>query len=392
MKEQKKKEEYKMKISGLIVVAGLSSRMGDFKPLMKVDNKPLIINTINSLKNSKIEDITVVVGHRGTEIENIIKNENINIIYNREYKTTDMYHSFKLGLESIKDKCEGVVFFPGDVGFVSKYTIDLLIDEINKKQNKIIYPMYKDKIGHPPVISKECFEYLLSYKGENGLKGAMQKFKNDSKELDTPDKFILYDMDYKKDFEKVKYKFENRESLLYKDCDYLLSYFEVEENIIKHCKKVKEVCVDLVEEINKDKQIINIEIIKCAAMLHDMKRDNKNHAKVASNILNDLGYKQIGYIIKNHMELEENLQNLVNETTILYFADKLVKEDKFIGLEKRFLEKLDKFEDNKEIKENIMKKYNRTLTIKSNIISIIGNEKYEKLEAKWRVYNNDLFK
>ena len=58
-----------MKISGLIVAAGLSSRMKDFKPLMKIENKPLILNTINSLRQSQIEDINIVVGYRGKEIE-----------------------------------------------------------------------------------------------------------------------------------------------------------------------------------------------------------------------------------------------------------------------------------------------------------------------------------
>lgn len=36
------------------------------------------------------------------------------------------------------------------------------------------------------------------------------------------------------------------------------------------------------------------------------------------------------------------------------------------------------------IKKNIRKRYNTTLKIKSNIISIIGEVEYEKLEEKWR--------
>ena len=69
-----------MKINGLIVAAGLSSRMKDFKPLMKIDNKPLILNTINSLRQSNIEDITVVVGYRKDDLKDLLKNENVNKI------------------------------------------------------------------------------------------------------------------------------------------------------------------------------------------------------------------------------------------------------------------------------------------------------------------------
>ena len=75
-----------MKINGLIVAAGLSSRMKDFKPLMKIDNKPLILNTINSLRQSNIEDITVVVGYRKDDLKDLLKNENVNIVFNENYK------------------------------------------------------------------------------------------------------------------------------------------------------------------------------------------------------------------------------------------------------------------------------------------------------------------
>ena len=64
-----------MKINGLIVAAGLSSRMKDFKPLMKIDNKPLILNTINSLRQSNIEDITVVVGYRKDDMKDLLINQ-----------------------------------------------------------------------------------------------------------------------------------------------------------------------------------------------------------------------------------------------------------------------------------------------------------------------------
>lgn len=381
-----------MKISGLIVAAGLSSRMKDFKPLMEVEKKPLIINTINSLRQSGVEDINIVVGYRGKDIENCVKNQNVNIIYNNNYESTFMYDSFKLGLNKMKNNCDAIIFLPGDVGFVSKYTIDLLIKEINKKENKIVYPVYKNTIGHPPIISSECFEYLLNYSGKNGLKGGIDYFEVESKKIDTPDKFILCDMDYKEDFYKVKNDFENRQILFLKDCIYLLSYFNVPKSIINHGIKVKDICEDLSNSINKNKEIINVNLINSASILHDIKRQEKNHGEVGADLLASLGYDQIANVVRSHMKLEKGMEDVINENTILYYGDKLVIEDKFVDLNKRFQDKLNKYENNKEIQENIMKKYETTLKIKSNIISIIGRNEYVKLENKWRGNNNDLFK
>ena len=138
------------------------------------------------------------------------------------------------------------------------------------------------------------------------------------------------------------------------------------------------------EIINKYKKCIDVNLIKSAALLHDIKRLEKDHAKKGAKLLSDLGYKKISSFVKNHMELKAQMEDEINEVSILYFADKLVIEDQFTSIEKRFEEKLKKYDLDDVIKKNIRKRYNTTLKIKSNIISIIGEVEYEKLEEKWR--------
>lgn len=53
------------RIGGLILAAGLSSRMGDFKPLMPLRGKTLIENTIDSLLLCGVAPIVVVLGPPG---------------------------------------------------------------------------------------------------------------------------------------------------------------------------------------------------------------------------------------------------------------------------------------------------------------------------------------
>ena len=61
-------------ICGLILVAGLSSRMGDFKPLLPLCGKTLIENTVDSMLRGGAEKIVVVTGYRGNEVEEILRN------------------------------------------------------------------------------------------------------------------------------------------------------------------------------------------------------------------------------------------------------------------------------------------------------------------------------
>ena len=69
----------------------------------------------------------------------------------------------------------------------------------------------------------------------------------------------------------------------------------------------------------------------------------------------------------------ENLMNSCQVSRNTIFADL-----------KEVAKKLKKYDLDDVIKKNIRKRYNTTLKIKSNIISIIGEVEYEKLEEKWR--------
>ena len=91
------------RIGGLILAAGCSKRMGDFKPLMPLRGKTLIENTIDSMLLCGISPITVVLGHRGRDIEAILKSRylgtGLTMVYNNGYAATDMLTSIKIGLQ-----------------------------------------------------------------------------------------------------------------------------------------------------------------------------------------------------------------------------------------------------------------------------------------------------
>ena len=58
-------------IGAVIAAAGLSSRMGAFKPLLPYAGQTIVESTINKLQAVGVGEIIVVVGHRHEEIENI---------------------------------------------------------------------------------------------------------------------------------------------------------------------------------------------------------------------------------------------------------------------------------------------------------------------------------
>ena len=51
-------------ITAVVLSAGLSSRMGDFKPLLPLGGKRVIEQLLSSIKGAGMGDILVVLGHR----------------------------------------------------------------------------------------------------------------------------------------------------------------------------------------------------------------------------------------------------------------------------------------------------------------------------------------
>lgn len=57
------------RLGGMILAAGLSSRMKQFKPLMEIDGKSMIRHVIDLMHGAGAETIVVVTGHNHVLIE-----------------------------------------------------------------------------------------------------------------------------------------------------------------------------------------------------------------------------------------------------------------------------------------------------------------------------------
>jgi CTP:molybdopterin cytidylyltransferase MocA len=73
------------KISSIILSAGYSSRMGNFKPLLKFGEDTAVETIVKTHMNAGIDHIIVVVGHRGNEVREALKNYNVKCVQNENY-------------------------------------------------------------------------------------------------------------------------------------------------------------------------------------------------------------------------------------------------------------------------------------------------------------------
>ncbi|WNY99205.1 NTP transferase domain-containing protein [Sulfurospirillum sp. 'SP'] len=360
----------KSDIAVLIIAAGYSSRMHEFKPLLPLGKTSALQRLIEAYKAHGLNHIYVVVGHRHKEIEAALKDENVTLIYNEAYDQ-GMFSSIQKGLGAIDEHLRAFYMNPVDIPLITVHSLERLFEAYTREQRGVIYPTFLGHKGHPPLIDMKYKEHILSSDGEGGLKRVLEAFNEDALYVSVYDQAVLMDMDTKEDYE-VLCMYDRRTAPTEKECLALMYENGVDEHIIAHCQAVEKMAQIILFELSCIKIVLDKNELLAAALLHDIARKEKNHAYVGALKLKTLGYEAIGTIIATHMDIDVDINAPLNENELLFLADKLVSEDESCGFEKRFEKAFLKCEGNLEAQKNIMKRLNATKMIIKKIENLTG--------------------
>ena len=185
-----------MQIGALIVAAGMSSRMGDFKPMLSIGSISVAQRVIATLSQSGVSKIVMVTGYNATILERHLSGNGIIFLRNENYETTQMFDSVKIGLSYLQDKCDKVLFTPVDVPLFTAKTATTILTS----GAKLACPMCEGQQGHPILIANELIPEILNDCGEMGLKGAMDRCSEPLMRIDVDDPGTIHDADTPEDF------------------------------------------------------------------------------------------------------------------------------------------------------------------------------------------------
>ena len=188
-----------MQIGALIVAAGMSSRMGQFKPMLNIGSISVAQRVIATLSQSGVSKIVMVTGYNATILERHLSGNGIIFLRNDHYETTQMFDSVKIGLRYLLDKCDKVLFTPVDVPLFTSRTVKTILDS----GAPLACPMCEGRQGHPNLIDKALIPEILNDCGEMGLKGAMDRCSVPLRRIDVDAPGTIHDADTPEDFSQL---------------------------------------------------------------------------------------------------------------------------------------------------------------------------------------------
>ena len=153
------------------------------------------------------------------------------------------------------------------------------------------------------------------------------------------------------------------------ECFRILKNAQTPAKVIGHCTRVAELSCSIGSYLLKSGCPLNLDLIKAAALLHDIAKGKPCHAQTGAVMLGK--YPGVARIVAEHTDICWNSNQPLTEKAIVYLADKLVAEDRIITLEERFGGPLEKHKNDVVVAKKVRQRLSNAEGIRTKIEEII---------------------
>jgi molybdenum cofactor cytidylyltransferase len=359
-------------IAAIVLAGGFSRRMGRFKPLLPMGDRLSIERVVDLFQDAGIDHIRVVVGHRAGEIRRVVDPLTVTCVENPDY-TEGMFTSVLAGVRSLPGPCRAFFIHPADIPMVRSQTVRRLAAAGLDSTAVVLYPTFDGRRGHPTLIRSRLIPHILRWSGTGGLRSLLQEYEAESLEVPVADEAVLLDLDTPRDYACILTRLANEGLPTEAECRVLMEGLEqLPAAVTAHCWSVALVAQRLAESLRGAGLDIDVELVRTAAVLHDIARTGKDHAFTGARLLECHGFTRLAPIVEAHMELAVDADAPLDEIQVVYLADKLVVGAEVAGLERRFARKMEKYGQEPAVRAAIARRRESARSICAKVERMTG--------------------
>ena len=156
-------------------------------------------------------------------------------------------------------------------------------------------------------------------------------------------------------------------------CYQMICKMKMMDHIVVHSLQVCRVATFLTEHLNKQDNRLNFDLIRSAALLHDITKTRsfqtrEDHALTGGEYLSDRGYPDIGDLIRQHVKLDKySVAGSISEAEVLNYADKRVLHDEIVVLDRRLNYILERYAETPADRERINYLWQKTREMENKL-------------------------
>jgi molybdenum cofactor cytidylyltransferase len=186
-------------ITGVVLAAGASTRMGQHKLLLPLGGEPLVRRTVRHVIDAGFDDVLVVVGYEQASVVSALQGLAARHVVNREY-ATGMGSSFRTAIEAMVDST-AAMFALADQPLVGADDYRRLLDACRTGTKGIVSVRYGEVMAPPHLFDRRYFPELAAL--EHGARPVLHAHLDDTTILQFAPELLL-DVDTPDDYERAK--------------------------------------------------------------------------------------------------------------------------------------------------------------------------------------------
>jgi molybdenum cofactor cytidylyltransferase len=157
-------------ISGVILAAGTSSRLGRPKQLLELEGRPLLQHVLDAASASGLDEVVVVLGHDSERIASTLAlPPGTRVVVNHDY-SAGQSTSLRAGLDSVDPRADAAAILLGDQPRLPPSAIRKALDAFRSSEAPIMRALWRGTPGHPVVLARSEWESVRKLRGDKGAR------------------------------------------------------------------------------------------------------------------------------------------------------------------------------------------------------------------------------
>lgn len=189
-------------ISAIIPAAGESKRMGRPKMSLPWGNETVLTRVVSIFKNAGVEDVIVVTGGAREEVEALVSNLNVRIVYNEDFERGEMLSSIQCGMRALGRQTQAALIGLGDQPQVREGSVRRVCEAFLETKSNIVVPSFQMRRGHPWLVARPLWEAVVRMEPPQSLRDFLSARRAEIHYVNVDDPNVLADLDTPEDYEK----------------------------------------------------------------------------------------------------------------------------------------------------------------------------------------------